>query len=354
MATIGSFYPNLIDAFKSGDADSRVSGEVIEILSQQNPILEDALAMECNSGTIHRHMIRTGLPQVAWGALYKGVPQSKGTVQQVDDTTGFLEARSEVDTRLLTLATDAAKTRLTESAPFLEAMNQEMATGLFYHDTATTPEKFKGLSARYSAFYKGPRSDAPNNIATQVIDGTYDKANPSNNNTSIWFITWADHATHLLYPKGTKAGVTMKDRGEEQTTDDNGNKFYVRTATFEWHLGLAVKDWRYNARIANIGVDDLIAGNINLWALMRKAYYALQSRRINAKSSRMAIYANRDVVEVLDAQSSNRGLDTSIQNFTHLTSKFVEGAEVKFYRGIPIRETDALLNTEAYVPEYNG
>jgi hypothetical protein len=28
----------------------------------------------------------------------------------------------------------------------------------------------------------------------------------------------------------------------------------------------------------------------------------------------------------------------------------VEGKEVKAYRGIPIRETDAILNTEAAVP----
>jgi hypothetical protein len=33
-----------------------------------------------------------------------------------------------------------------------------------------------------------------------------------------------------------------------------------------------------------------------------------------------------------------------------LTQGTVEGKEVKMYRGIPIRETDALLNTEAALP----
>jgi len=345
MATIGNFYPNLIDAYKSGQGDERISGQVLEILSQQNPILDDAMAVECNSGTLHRHMIRTGLPEVAWGQLYQGVPQSKATMQQVDDTTGFLESRSEVDTRLLALASDAARARLTESTPFLEAMNQEMARGLFYHDTATTPEKFKGLSARYARYYTGARSGAPLNSASQVIDG----GGRGNDNTSVWFVTWGDHATHLIYPKGTKAGVSMQDRGEETALDANGNKFYIKAATFEWHIGLAVKDWRYNARIANIDVNDLLAGTVDLWELMRKAYYALQSRRINAQSSRIAIYANRDVIEVLDAQSTDRALTVGRENHTHLTSSFVEGAEVKHYRGIPIRETDALLNTESAV-----
>ncbi|WP_455153238.1 major capsid protein [Bradyrhizobium cenepequi] len=107
MATIGNSYPSLIDAYK-GSAE----GTVIEILNKQNPVLDDAIATQCNMDAVHRHMIRTGLPSVAWGRLYQGVPQSKTTMQQVDDTTGFLEALSGVDTRLLALAPDPAKQRL--------------------------------------------------------------------------------------------------------------------------------------------------------------------------------------------------------------------------------------------------
>ncbi len=59
---------------------------------------------------------------------------------------------------------------------------------------------------------------------------------------------------------------------------------------------------------------------------------------------------NKDVLEVLDVQSSDRALISDRQNTVHLTTQFVEGQEVKFYRGIPIRETDAILNTEAAVP----
>ena len=43
----------------------------------------------------------TGLPSVTWGQLYAGIAQSKSTTQQVDDTTGFLEALSSIDKRLL-------------------------------------------------------------------------------------------------------------------------------------------------------------------------------------------------------------------------------------------------------------
>ena len=342
MATIGSSYPTLIDAYKGSAV-----GAVIEILAQQNPILDDAIATMCNMDAVHRHMIRTGLPSVAWGRLYQGVPQSKATMQQVDDTTGFLEARSEVDTRLLKLASDPAKERLASSAPFLEAMNQEMASGIFYHDTATTPEKFKGLAARFAAYNTNPADPTKPNVANQVIHG----GGSGSDNTSIWFVTWGDHATSLLYPKNSKAGVTVTPKEEEPKLDPTNNgTYYVKPTMFEWHLGLFVKDWRYNARVANIDVSDMRAGSVDVWALLRKAYYRLQSRRLNSMSSRIAIYMNRDVLEILDAQSSDRALLAANPNYTGLSQATIEGKEVKTYRGIPIRETDALLNTEALVP----
>lgn len=264
------------------------------------------------------------------------------TMQQVDDTTGFLETSSQIDTRLLKLAPDPAKARLVDSAPYLEAMNQEMATGIFYHDTATTPEKFKGLAARYGAI-GGPGA------GNQVING----GGSGSDNTSIWFVTWGDHATSLLYPKGTKAGIEVEDKGEQRVTDALGNPYYAKETMFRWHIGLFVKDWRYNVRVANIDVSNMLAGSVDLWALLRKGYYRLQSRRRNAITSRIAIYMNRDVLEILDAQSSDRALLAANPNYTGLGHMQVEGKEVQTYRGIPIRETDALLNTEATVPAYS-
>lgn len=341
MATIGQTFPSLIDAYKAS-----AEGSVVELLSQQNEVLDDAIATECNMQAVHRHSIRTGLPSVAWGRLYQGIPQSKSTMQQVDDTTGFLETSSGIDTRLLALATDPARARLVDAAPFLEAMNQEMATGLFYHDTATTPEKFKGLAARYATYNSGVANPTQPKISDQVIHG----GGAGSDNTSIWFVTWGDHATSLLYPKGTKAGVSMEDKGEQRVLDALNNPYYVKETIWRWHLGLFVKDWRYNARVANIDVSNMLAGSVDLWALMRKAYYRLQSRRRHSISSRIAIYMNRDVLEILDAQSTDRALLAANPNYTGLGHAQVEGKEVKTYRGIPIREIDAILNTEALVP----
>lgn len=339
MAVLGSNYLNLIDAYKRTE-NGRVAATVLEMLTQTNPILDDAIAMECNMGMAHRHTIRTGLPSVSWGRLYQGVAQSKSTTQQVDDTTGFLEAMSAVDTRLLDIAPNGAALRLSEAQPFIEAMNQEMARGLFYHDTATTPEKFKGLAARF-----GVKSTS--GAGNQIVDA----GGTGSDNTSIWFVTWNENTCHLLYPQGTQAGIKREDMGRQRVTDASGNPYYVMEEKFTWHIGVAVKDWRFISRIANVDVSDMQAGTVALYDFMRKAYYKLQGRRQNAGDTvsagrRMAIYCNRDVLEALDRLATNRG---SADNFVRLSRSEVEGKEVLSYRGIPIRETDAILNTEARV-----
>lgn len=335
MATIGQTYPQLIDLHKS-----TMPGQVIELLNQYNPILDDAIATQANMGSVHRHMIRTGLPSGAWGRLYQGVPQSKATMQQVDDTTGFYEQMSGIDTRLLKLSKDPAKARLNAASAHIESMSQEMATGVFYHDTATAPEKFKGLAPRYSAFGARNATDA----SRQVIDA----GGRNNANTSIWFVTWSDFATTLLYPENTSAGVSHEDKGEQRVTDEKGNPYFVKEDYWVWHIGMAVMDWRYNARIANIDVEAMLAGDTNLYELLVSGYYRLHSRRRDARQSRIAIYANGGVLEALDKLAAAQG-GNGVNSALRLTPKEIEGKEVLTWRGIPIRECDALLNTEANV-----
>lgn len=331
MATIGNSFVDLIDIYKQQDGRGQYV-PIIEMLSQMNPVLDDAIAVECNKGTTHLHTVRSGLPSVTWGKLYQGIPNGKGAKAQVEDTTGFVEGLSTIDKRLLDLSTNEGAVRLSEAQAYLEAMSQEVATKLFYGNTASDPEEFMGLAPRFNSL------TAPN--GGQIIDA----GGVGADNTSIWFVTWGDNQCNLLYPKGTSAGVQREDMGEQRVLDANGNAYYAKEEKFTWHVGLAVKDWRYVSRIANIDVSDMAAGSVKLYDFMRKAYYKLQNRRV--AGGKMAIYCNRDVLEALDALATNAGAS---DNFTRLKPIEIEGKEVMTYRGIPIRETDAIVNTEARV-----
>lgn len=342
MATLGQKFVGIVDVLKQRNPDG-TAADVIELLMAQNEILDDAIAVECNGGEKHRHSIRTGLPDVSWGALYQGIEQSKSSIQQVEDSTGFVEGLSTVDQRLLDLyPQNQAQVRMNEAAAYLESMSQEVATGLFYHDTATSPEKIKGLSARYNTIGGG---GAGNNII--------DAGGTGSDNTSIWFVTWGERYTSLLYPQGSEAGIMREDKGSQRVLDGNNNPYYVQEELFRWHLGVSVKDWRFNARIANIDVSDLRAGSVDLFNWLRKAWYTANCGKVRrvaiggvAEPVTQAIYCNRDVKEALDALSTNSG---TTDNHIHLRPKEIEGEEVLAYRGIPIRECEAIVNTESQV-----
>lgn len=331
MATLGNSFIDLIDIYKLQDGQGQFN-PVIEMLMEMNPILEDAIAVECNKGTTHLHTVRTGLPSVTWGKLYAGIPNSKGRTAQVEDTTGFVEGLSTVDKRLLNLSTNEGAVRLSEAQAYLEAMSNEVGSKVFYGDTASDPEEFMGLAPRFN--------DLSAANGGQIIDA----GGTGSDNTSIWFVTWGDNQCNLIYPKGTQAGVQREDMGEQRVTDGAGNAYYAKEEKFTWHVGLAVKDWRYVSRVANIDVSDMAAGSVALYDFMRKAYYKLQNRRV--AGGKMAIYCNRDVLEALDALATNAGASDS---FIRLRTTEIEGKEVTTYRGIPIRESDAVLNTEARV-----
>lgn len=316
-------------------------GDILEIMNQANTPAKDAMFLPCNKGTTHLNTIRTGLPSLAWGELYKGVPQSKSSTQQVEDVTGFVEASCQVDQRLLELYGDnGAALRRSEAMPFLEAMMQECATSLFYHSHKTDPKKPTGLAARMGEL-------ATSGAGNQIVDA----GGTGSDNTSIWFVTWGSDAVHGIYPANAPAGLQQKNRGEQRVTDGNGDPYFVEQEDFSWHIGWVLRDYRRVSRIANIDVSDLQGGSVDIYKWMRKAYYKLHNRRIGNVDGqhglgRTMIYCNRDVLEALDAAGTNAGAS---DNFVRLRPMELQGEEVLSYRGMPIRETDALLNTEARV-----
>ena len=171
-------------------------------------------------------------------------------------------------------------------------------------------------------------------------------------------MTWSDQATTLLYPNGTRGGIQREDKGEQRVSDANGNSYYVKEELFRAHVGLAVKDWRYNFRICNINATNRDAGTVDLYGLLRKGFYTLQGvyqtalRTSDGKANenasaegRTVLYMNRATLAAIDALGTNGSANTALR----LTNMELEGRMVTAYRGIPIEITDAILDTEARI-----
>lgn len=341
MATIGNTYLDLVEMFKRQGPEGAVAADIIMTLARTNLVLEDAIALECNDGMGHMTTVSTSLPSVTWGRLYKGIAQSKGQTAQVRDTTGFVEGLSDVDTRLLRFARSEEKRRallVTESQMFLEAISQEVASKMFYGNDVTDPDQFMGFAPRFNS------TTAEN--GGQIVDG----GGSGSDNTSVWFVSWSDTGSHLIYPEGTRAGVETEDKGEQRVLDADSNPYYVRETLFRQNVGLSVRDPRTVVRIANIDVSAMQAGTLDMFGMFVDAFWKL--KRHNLPNERQAIYCNSNVLQALDKQSSpsqaaSGGTATSFVRFQ--PGEIQNTRPVMTFREIPIRQVDALINTESVV-----
>lgn len=332
MATLAANNLTLLDWASRLDPDGNTS-KLAELLTQTNEILVDAVSVEGNLPTGHKVVVRTGLPTVYWRALNAGVPTSKSTSAQVDESLGMLEAYSEVDKDLAMLNGNTASFRLSEDAAFIEAMNQTQAQTLFYGNPGTDPKTFTGLAVRYSSLSAGNGGN--------IIDA----GGTGSDNTSIFLVVWSEQTVFMIFPKGSKAGLQHRDLGEDTVKDADGNQFQALRTHYQWKNGLAVKDWRYVVRIANIDVSNLTTESsaANLIKLMYKAIFKIP----NLSMGRPVFYMNRTVATMLPIQGLNNSVSVvKVQEALNQFGKPIVGMS---FMGIPIRLNDQIVNTETRV-----
>lgn len=336
MATVGGTVLTLSDFAQRLDPDGSIP-DIAELLNQKNEVLTDMLWVEGNLPTGMRTTQRTGLPNVTYRLLNTGVQASKSTVGQIDDACAILEGWSVIDEKLAQLNGNVEALRLSEAKPFLEAMNQQFVSTLFYGNIFANPGTFLGFSPRYGAI-----SGAVNQQNIISLAGT------GSTNTSIWLIGWAEDTCCGIFPKASMAGLAHEDYGLQtvQAQVAGGavgmTSGYMRAYQdrFVWEPGLALRDWRYAVRICNINVPNLVS-NITTPDLISAMSRALD-RLPSLKGVRPVFYMNRTLYSFLRLQGLNKS--SNAVTVQPALNQFELGFE-----GVPIRRVDQLLNTEAAI-----
>jgi hypothetical protein len=330
----------LADWSKRLDPNGQVP-KVAELLSQTNEILEDCVFIEGNLPTGHRLTIRTGLPNVYYRTINQGVPVSKSLTTQVDEACGILEARSHIDVELAKLNGNTAAFRLSEDQAFLEAMNQTMASAMFYGNPGTDPRQFLGLQTRFNSLSAGNGANIIN--ANSGASG--------NTQNSIYLVGWGENTVFCPFPKGTQAGLMHQDLGEESVPDANNNFYQAYRSLYQWKNGLAVKDWRYVVRIGNITTADLVGQSGTQASTAATAIINLMSRALdripNLGMCRPAFYANRTIYSMLRVAALNRS--NSALSIENAMTQFGTPYALTKFLGVPLRKVDQLLSTEPVI-----
>lgn len=337
MAGLGSKLVTLADVAKSKDAQI---GKVAEVLVQENPMLNDIPYMEMNEKTIHKESIRSALPTVYYRKANQAIPASKSTIEERTFTASHFESKSQMDEKVANRGGSdrVAFNRWNQAMGHIQAMAIEHANLTIYGSPTDSNRKSAGLVDIYSTV-----NTATEETAKQVIDG----GGTTGDNCSIWLINWGVNSLFGVYPSGSQAGLKRTDRSpggnlvQINALDSAGNagNFWGYEEQFEIDHGLVVKDYRQASRICNVDPALLKSGvgAADLIDLMISAFYKIHT----PENGKAVWYVNRTIEAFLHKQALTAvgaGAGLSFDNY--------EGKRIVTFLGIPIRRSDALLNTE--------
>lgn len=338
MAELGLINPSLVDILSRTDPTGKIA-PIIEMAEKSNPIIADAVYVECNDGTKHQSTTRTGIPEPAFRAYNAGVQPSKTETVQVIDKTGMIEDYSEVDRALANIGGNSSAFRATEVIGKMQGFNNFVAHNMFYGDVASDPNGFLGLDARFN--------DLGVASGRQITDG----GGTGSTNTSVWFVTWGPRGAQLLYPKGSAVGFQHNDKGE-QTKEMGSNKLMeIYRDHMKWDIGMTLGDWRCISRVCNIDVTLLkkdAATGADLLDLMIDAEEDLDTNAMGVDmngqlvAGKTCIYVGRTVAKFLRKQALNK---SNVQ----LRVEEIAGKRTTMWGEFPVKRVDSILSTEARI-----
>lgn len=333
MAVKGNTFPTLKDYYSQLEGDNKVTSTIIDLFLKSNAMLEDAVTIECNDGTSHKTTVRNNMPEPDFRKFYQGVACTKGDYTPVTDGTAMLEDFAKVDKKLADLNGNTNQFRLNEADAHIIGMNNTVQENIIYGNKGTNAAAYDGVATRYNQISK-----YKDTLGYQVIDG----GGTGTSNTSIWFLGWGEKGVHLIYPKGSKAGLQHKDLGEEPAYDEKGNEYRVYKDHFSWDIGMCLRNYKTCARVANIDVDKLDTDQAaDIIKLMVKAYHRVK-KHAKLSNSKLVIYVNDTIETYLHLQAMEK-------KNVRLTIEEVAGEPILKFLGIPIKCCDAILDTEEQV-----
>lgn len=343
MATKGNTVLTYRDLVAGRKGDGSFDSDIVELMVDQNPILDDIVITEANDGSSNKTTIRTGLPSVAWTGFYEGVQASHGSKKQVRNTSGRIKTKIEVDKDLWDQAPDKNALLLDEVSSHSEAMMSEMADCLFYGNVDSEPRKFNGLVNFYGQLQAASSTD--DRVARHyVFDGMSPTQASEAALRSIWLVGWGQKSLRCFYPQRSQGGLR---KGEWKPVDvedgiTTGATLEVYRQYMTWELGLDVRDYRYGGRIANVQADEMFdtTGVPNYIELLQQLV-----TRVHDSGVRQAFYMDKIVLEAMQVWFSRKTMGNAI-TYENVQQRL---GKVPHIFGIPVRYCDALNTNETKV-----
>ena len=320
---------NIVQLAKRMDGDGSMLYKIAEVVAEHDEAMADAQWVESNRTASHVSSVRESQPSGTLRQINKGVSPTLSQVGQEVDYIGFIEDMSMVDDRLIRLAPKGQKqqVRSDEDIAHLKGLAETASYYFFYGDRTVTPGAFDGIAARRNKL---------------TAEGVYNMAGSDpTNNSAVYLVTWGKDYTHMIYPRGSKIGISKDDFGLQLISDPNNAGKYLPmwTSWFYFDLGVVTRYPRGLSRIVNIDASETM---VNLRPLFDKMIEAINHAPGRGKEGNLVAYMNEDLYNVFDKLA----YDTTVPN---VWTKDTGGIPQTFFRGIPLRRSDVISSTEPIV-----
>lgn len=251
VVTRADAHVNMIEAHKRLDGSGRLL-DIAEVLTQNNPMIADALWLPATDRGLNKVGVRSKLPRGEWAQYYKGIHPDASQIDIQTFSMGRLKSRSVLDADLLDDVQNRDEQRRIESYAHLEGLSQQFSRALLYSNEDAEGGAFNGL-----AYYLDSLN--LNNVvsATPVADLP---ATDEYRFTSIYLLKWSPQGIYCHYPRGNAnapAGISHESLPRKEVPDVDGNMYPAYVDNFQIHGGITIKDPRYMGRVANIDLDRL-------------------------------------------------------------------------------------------------
>lgn len=299
---------------------------IAEVLDENNVFAKDAPAVEANDTFVHTFTRRLSLPSGTVRGVNEGVNATTGQTIQDKAELAIIEDRSEVDIILADNAPNTKAFRMQEARSHIEGMAQTHEDLILYGDNSSNPKECNGLATMMNTL----------SASTNVLGA----GGTGSDLTSIYVVQWGTDKTHLLYPRGSKKtiGISHLDKGVQTVYDANSKPFEAYVDVFDLWTGLCVLNDKCIGRIANIETS----GTSNIFD---EDYLITLLNRMKNGGKGATIYCNSTIKTQMEIAMK----DKANVNFTAGKGEGLAGEEVLYFRGHPVRLSDAILDTESAI-----
>lgn len=322
----------LKDVMARKDPNGRLA-TIAEILQQSNSIYDDMPMLEGLTEVGDQITVRAKLGDPKWKRYNEHIKPSISLTDQVNELCGHIEDWSEIDADLAEKSGDVAGFLLRESKAKMQAMANEVVRTIIYGNATTDPKTFNGFMTRLNKL-----NDEYMNGTPVVINGG---GSTGGQQGSILIVGWGENTVHGIYPRYSQGGLEFDNKGKVTSQTADGYLDVYRSK-FAQEVGLAVRDYRYVVRIANIDAEEIKtpSATSNLYDLFMEAV----SNIPNPQLVNLTAYAPRRIwlaLSQIAAKSGNRPMTESITQAGFVTNII----------GVPLKMQDCMLMTESVVSE---